>query len=289
MSYFTIRNASLALLIMLGMIIAKQLATQEIETNECDTQAAHPTDGSRMSQGVAMEKIIPKKAIAACEAAAANYPKEARFSYQLGRAYESAGRMDDAIAAYRKSSGLDYPMAFYNLGVSLAERGEIEAAKTNLQAAEKKGVVAASDKLKTIIFSSDGFSNPKLFEAINSGSLSGTDSKLTIYMTSFVGLFHNTSGCSRVANNSMQMKLAQMSRKAVMGEMFGALAKSGGRGSFEAAAVGGYQAGQNVAQGLSAQADKAQNDAELFYKRYGCGSIIAKSFFSNLERWLYTN
>ena len=61
--------------------------------------------------------IVPRLALQQCQTAVSEYPGTARFHYQLGRALEASRRMEDAIASYTKAAAMNYPMAFYSLGV----------------------------------------------------------------------------------------------------------------------------------------------------------------------------
>ena len=58
----------------------------------CDQAAAAPRDQSRPTgvAGVVLEKIDPKIAIPACDAAAKAAPNDPRVAFQLGRAYLAA-------------------------------------------------------------------------------------------------------------------------------------------------------------------------------------------------------
>ena len=97
------------------------------QPTECDTLAAHKLDPDRMAAGVDMESIVPRLAIAACEAAVAQYPGEARFHYLLGRAFLSANRTADSIAQFQRAAEAGYAMANYNLGLAYEEAGKARA------------------------------------------------------------------------------------------------------------------------------------------------------------------
>src|SRR5262249_19612379 len=60
---------------------------------DCDRFAASPYDNDRPPSvpGVAAEKIDPKVAVAACEAALKATPNDPRVMFQLGRAYNADG------------------------------------------------------------------------------------------------------------------------------------------------------------------------------------------------------
>jgi thioredoxin-like negative regulator of GroEL len=66
----------------------------------CDQAAAPPLDQSRPTgvAGVALEKIDPKIAIPACDAAAKAAPNDPRVAFLLGRAYLAAKDYESARA-----------------------------------------------------------------------------------------------------------------------------------------------------------------------------------------------
>jgi TPR repeat protein len=68
---------------------------------DCDLYAASPRDEERWAPGVEYEKIETAKAVPACEAAAAAYPQEERFRFQLARALDAAKDYKRAAYLYR--------------------------------------------------------------------------------------------------------------------------------------------------------------------------------------------
>lgn len=82
----------------------------------CDLAAAHPADPDRVGPSVTYQSIDPQRAIPACEAAVAAHPDEGRFWTLLGRAYDRAGRGEDAMRASRKGMELGYLAAWHNIG-----------------------------------------------------------------------------------------------------------------------------------------------------------------------------
>ena len=89
----------------------------------CDDLAGNPLDPQRVGRGVPTDEIDVPRAITACEAAVALFPGELRFQFQLGRAYRSAGRYDDAVRLYRAAAERGYAGAQNSLGV-MYSRGE---------------------------------------------------------------------------------------------------------------------------------------------------------------------
>lgn len=87
----------------------------------CDDLAANPTDRRKLNniQGASFGvlKLQATQAIAACETAAAEFPNELRFQYQLARALEHKDK--DRLRAFGLHQNLvrlRYPAAFDNLG-----------------------------------------------------------------------------------------------------------------------------------------------------------------------------
>ena len=84
---------------------------------DCDRLAAAPHDEHKVEAGVIWDKLTTQAeaAIAACRAAIAAQPDEARFKYQLGRALDAAGQNSEAIEWYERVAGPDYPAALAEL------------------------------------------------------------------------------------------------------------------------------------------------------------------------------
>ena len=89
---------------------------QNAPVTDCDKLAASPDDPQRKAPGVALSKIKPKMAIPACETAVGKFPNDARFNFQLGRAYSRAKNYQTAVEHYKKSAEQDYLSAQFNLG-----------------------------------------------------------------------------------------------------------------------------------------------------------------------------
>jgi len=71
----------------------------------CDKAAASPFDKDRPVgvTGVALDKVDPKIAVPACEAALKAAPNNPRIMYQLGRAYNAGKAYDSARTQYAKA------------------------------------------------------------------------------------------------------------------------------------------------------------------------------------------
>ncbi len=110
--------------------IARQQATTKAESRgaenkpeptpltDCDRQAAYRDDSDKVA-GVAtveFDKIDATRAVAACEEAIRNFPRERRFFFQYGRALMSAERYDEARKAYKTAIDAGSTAAAINLG-----------------------------------------------------------------------------------------------------------------------------------------------------------------------------
>jgi len=98
----------------------------EATVHRCDTLAADPLDENRVVSGVAGAALDSKQALFACEAAVREFPEVDRFRYQLGRAFELAGRLRDAAAAYETLRGKHYLAASHNLGMLYLNGGLVK-------------------------------------------------------------------------------------------------------------------------------------------------------------------
>jgi TPR repeat protein len=91
----------------------------------CDQLAAGDADADRPKSvpGVSMGRMDKPAAIRACTEAAKAFPKNRRFSYQLGRAHDAADDYPKAAAAYRAAVALGSAAAMNNLA-TLHENGQ---------------------------------------------------------------------------------------------------------------------------------------------------------------------
>lgn len=117
-----IRDAAL-LLAALACLVAPAAAG----TVDCDRLAASPHDPLRQGEGVPYDALDAAAAIAACEAALAAAPEEPRFAFQLGRALAKAGRVEEALTAYRAAAERGHVAALHNVA-QLYEEGLLPAA-----------------------------------------------------------------------------------------------------------------------------------------------------------------
>ncbi|HEV7248407.1 MAG TPA: caspase family protein [Shinella sp.] len=92
---------------------------------ECDRLASAENDPFKLTsvKGVDFYEIDVARAIPACQEAIRQNPAEKRFSYQLARSLDHAGRFEEALPEYRKSADLGNDQAMRNLAI-LYENGE---------------------------------------------------------------------------------------------------------------------------------------------------------------------
>ena len=89
----------------------------------CDKLAGNPIDPDHVGPGVPTFAINGIPAIEACLAALEQYPGEARFQFQLGRAYRQIRDYDNAVRWYSAAAEQNYAGAQTSLGVMFS-RGE---------------------------------------------------------------------------------------------------------------------------------------------------------------------
>lgn len=89
----------------------------------CDQLAAFAGDPDSPGDGVAFGAIDTAAAIPACEIAAARYPEDARFAFQLGRASDAAEQYVKARVNYERAALRGHASAQNNLGI-LYENGQ---------------------------------------------------------------------------------------------------------------------------------------------------------------------
>jgi tetratricopeptide (TPR) repeat protein len=146
----------------------------------CDSLAAHPEDKNRLGTGVADGKIISRAAIEKCRLAVEQNPDEARFYFQLGRAYWAAKQYDEALEAFLKAEEMEYAPAYYYLGQTY-EKGLVEGVKSDAAAARNLYLIAASEGFEPAVrayresigdmpdFSE--FKQPELMQALYEGNM----------------------------------------------------------------------------------------------------------------------
>ena len=122
-----IRRRRIGLLAAAGAVAGMLLAGPAIADpspaaaiTECDRLAADPDDPNREGPGVALGKIDAPSAIARCGQALAQHPNNPRVMFNLGRANERAGRLDEAARLFKLAADQGYALAQLDLGTSYA-------------------------------------------------------------------------------------------------------------------------------------------------------------------------
>ena len=86
--------------------------------NDCDRLASHPEDPNKISDGINWDEFTRfDEAIIACEDAVKNYPNEARYIFQLGRAHLKKENFQIAFNLFNEAASKNYSMANYLLGM----------------------------------------------------------------------------------------------------------------------------------------------------------------------------
>src|SRR5215470_15335622 len=131
---------------LFGLLIAGNASADQ--PTECDRLAGSPTDPRRVGAGIGLYGIEPAHAIAACEAALTADPNNPRLLFNLGRAHEVRGRVEQpsdemALAgrSYKAAADKGYPAAqvmvagFYWYGNAGLRQDPVEAMRVLDQAA----------------------------------------------------------------------------------------------------------------------------------------------------------
>jgi tetratricopeptide (TPR) repeat protein len=113
----------LTVLCALAVLFSITIWPNGVPVTDCDRLAAAPADPQRKVSGILPNQIDANRAIPACMAAVREYPNQARFSFQLGRAYYKAQNVQAAVTQFRKAAERGYAAAQYNLGI-MCEYGQ---------------------------------------------------------------------------------------------------------------------------------------------------------------------
>jgi tetratricopeptide (TPR) repeat protein len=157
---------------------ASKVQTVADEPHECDAQAAHPDDIMRFATGKADGEVVGVLALRACWEAAKQYPNEHRFHFQLGRAFAALRRNEEAAKEFEKAVSLGSTPAKYYRAETILEsfwvsgsEAEYDQAVKLLEEAAKDSFAPAEQRYKELSFSSEGFQNPRIIEALYSGDM----------------------------------------------------------------------------------------------------------------------
>jgi TPR repeat protein len=108
----------------LGVVVAAFLAGSAVApaASDCDRLAANPEDPDRIAAPVPQAKVDLPRAIAACEAAVARTPADARARYQLSRVLSYAGQSTRAVAEMKRAADDGYRQAQFVYGLIIERK-----------------------------------------------------------------------------------------------------------------------------------------------------------------------
>ena len=93
-----------------------KLVQVDLTPDPCDLAAADHLDPEGVGFARFANEIEPEAAVLACQAAVAREPQNARFHYQLGRAYSALRRYDEARAEWDIARQMGHSRASYAIG-----------------------------------------------------------------------------------------------------------------------------------------------------------------------------
>ena len=111
-----IRRVVFASVLTLGMANLPTAVLAVDAGHECDRLASVPSDPNVKTRGVDIAQIDVPKALAACERAVKQDPQNARYKFQLSRAYLVAEKYPEAKLSAHEAVELGYPFANVVLG-----------------------------------------------------------------------------------------------------------------------------------------------------------------------------
>ena len=138
--------------LLIGLIagstsVFAQDADDSAPLTDCDTYAADNLDQQRKATDHRLGPIDPQLAIPACKQAITQYPKETRFVYALGDAFDANKEYEKALEQYRKAAEKNYIAAIRSIGIYYAngqgvEKDEAQAVTWYRKAAEQGDATA---------------------------------------------------------------------------------------------------------------------------------------------------
>ena len=140
------KNATLILALTISVFLAHSVRAQGI--NECDVQAAHPSDPGHIGAGRKSKEVLLQLAIPACREAVMSDPENPRFHYQLGRAlvyWADVNNRDvsEGLEHLKHAADSGYTQAMFVLGLMYKRQPDNCAAEPLTKAAADKGLKAA--------------------------------------------------------------------------------------------------------------------------------------------------
>lgn len=105
------------------MILITATSASGAGLHVCDRLAAHPSDAQRVANAVPYDVLKTQlpEAISACRRAVDENPDVARFEFQLGRALDADGQLDEAFKWFRATAERDYTAAMFYLALAFDE------------------------------------------------------------------------------------------------------------------------------------------------------------------------
>lgn len=127
---------------MLSCLLAWPAHAQPAGMTPCDILAADAEDPERVAEAVPFDEVDAVLSVPACEDAVLRWPGHPRLLFQLGRAYDSAGRQADGMARYQQAMDAGYGAAASSLAKRLEDddrpgRDEAEVARLHQWAANR--------------------------------------------------------------------------------------------------------------------------------------------------------
>jgi TPR repeat protein len=125
---------------------APKVVQVELTPDPCDLAAADHLDPEGVGLARFANEIEPEAAVLACQTAVAREPQNARFHYQLGRAFSALRRHDEARAEWDTARQLGHSRASYAIGNAILNEGRetggsaLEAAPEEAMAYFREGV-----------------------------------------------------------------------------------------------------------------------------------------------------
>ncbi len=115
--------SGLAVLALTSLVLPVRTGHAETDTpiHECDRLAAFPGYEQSVGPGMMWEKLDATAAIRACKGALETNPGEARFEFQLGRAFLKAREHERALPLLRTAAEKGFLPAFVGLSLMHAE------------------------------------------------------------------------------------------------------------------------------------------------------------------------
>ncbi|MBL9072880.1 caspase family protein [Tabrizicola sp.] len=116
---------------------APKLVQVDLTPDPCDLQAADHLDPEGVGLARFANEIEPEAALLACQAAVAREPQNARFHYQLGRAFAALRRHDEARAEWDTARKLGHSRASYAIGNAILNEGRETGGSAAVEAPEE--------------------------------------------------------------------------------------------------------------------------------------------------------